>query len=542
MSDDPAVRHYLDLEALEALPPDKRRLALDFLKQQHRGHQNNPLWRFDPLDPNGCGIPHTKQHQWLAAHTTPDGRRTKRRIFIGGNRSGKTTGSIVADIIDCIDRDAVPPHLQQYKVWEPPVKMFLVVVDNRNAETVAIPKLRDWCPKDQLQGGSFARAYSKELNRLHFKNGSWIQVMTQKMEIDAFSGADLHRVHFDEEPLYDHGRAIYSECMARLIDHNGDMLLSMTPLLGMTWVYDELFLPWQRQVGEAAESGFAEVQDAPTYMTLVEMDDNPTLDPEGKAATMATFKTEEERQARMRGRFVSFSGRIYDGFDPSVHILPDADIMERVLSPRCQMKVVGLDPGFRHQAGAVWVAMDDEGVYVFSELGLQETIVGSVANQIHLRNQALELVPDLYVADPAIMRRDHQTGKSDRDAYAEAGIYTALGVNDVRPGINVIRGLIAEGKFFMAASCTELKEQFIRYRWVTPKRSEHAPRDTPVKRDDHLLDALRYAVLSLPLPEARQVRDTRPRHQRLMDAESKRLVKGSTGFVHSPFGSGYFTA
>jgi hypothetical protein len=93
----------------------------------------------------------------------------------------------------------------------------------------------------------------------------------------------------------------------------------------------------------------------------------------------------------------------------------------------------------------------------------------------------------------------------------------------VRPGINVIRGLLERGELLIAASCTELVEEFTRYRWVQPKRSEHAPRDAPVKRDDHLLDALRYAVMSLPRPEAVIHADRRPVAERLMDEERKLL-------------------
>ena len=54
----------------------------------------------------------------LAAHTTPDGRRTKRRIFIGGNRSGKTTGSNVADprVVANLDRARVFPSSGRFAI------------------------------------------------------------------------------------------------------------------------------------------------------------------------------------------------------------------------------------------------------------------------------------------------------------------------------------------------------------------------------------------------------------------------------------------
>src|SRR5574343_1359479 len=96
-----------------------------------------------------------------------------------------------------------------------------------------MPILRAWCPKDQLVGNSVDKALSGKFNILHFKNGSSIQFMTQGMDVDAFQGSALSRVHFDEEPLWDHGRDIYGECAQRLVDYDGDVLLTFTPLNGM---------------------------------------------------------------------------------------------------------------------------------------------------------------------------------------------------------------------------------------------------------------------------------------------------------------------
>lgn len=518
------MRFELDLAALDALPSDQRRKALAVLRKQSEAHKRNPLWRFDPLDPNGTGIPHVKQHEWMSAHGAA------KRLFLGGNRSGKTTAGVVADIIDACDVEAVPPHLQRYKRWHDPIQMFLVAVDNRAIQTIHLPKFREWCPRDQLVGGTVDRALDKELMRLNFKNGSWIQFMTQRMEVDAFAGASLHRVHFDEEPLYDHGRDIYNECLARLIDHGGDMLITMTPLLGMTWLYDELYLPWERVVGPMTDSGWAERQlderhRERIFIAKVDMDDNPTLNAEGKAIALAAMSTEEQRSARKAGRFVSFSGKVYDRFDQSVHVIPDAEARKALEPENLQRLAVGVDPGFRHMAGIVYVARTAEQLVVVAELPLKETIIAEVCKRIHLLNDELRVRPHLYPADPAILKRDSQTGKSDQVAFIEAGIPAFPGQNDVRPGINAIRGLLevnpdtgAPG-LVIAASCVELIEEFNRYRWVQPKRTEHAPREQPVKRDDHLLDALRYAIMALPRPEPRPTIDDRPRLARLIDEE-----------------------
>ena len=531
------MRFDIDYEALERLPPDQRRTALARLRDLGMIQRSNPLWGFDPLNPGGKGVPHLKQHRWMKAHTV-DGRGVKRRVMWGGNRSGKTTGGVVADIIDLCDASAIPPHLLPYKRWHHPMKMFFVANKARNVDTIAIPKFQEWFPKDQLVGGRWNTAYNKELMRLTLKNGSWLQFMTQAMDVDAFQGADLHRVHFDEEPLFDHGRAIWAQCLSRTIDHNGDILITMTPEEGMTWMYDEIYEPWEALNG-GADEGFVDLGDAGMmFGSVVDMDDNPTLDEEGKAAALAGF-TAEEREAKKSGRFVSFSGKIYDRFDKSKHVVPDHIALQHAQA--AGLRVTGLDPGFRHQAGLIWVAQDKDGVWVYAEEALKETVISGVAATFHRRNGAIGFEPLYVPADPAILKRDAQTGKSDQQAYAEAGLRTVIATNDVRPGINRIKLLLEADRLFVAASCEELIKQFGRYRWKKAKQSENAAPEAPVKRDDHLLDALRYAIMAMPQFEAPPARDTRPRDQQIIEEDIKRALSGaSSKSVQTDLGPGFF--
>ena len=543
-----ATRFLVDEAALERLPLDQRRKAIAALADMAGGHKRNPLYRFDPLDPNGTGIPHVPQHRFLSSHHTPDGIEAKWRLFIGGNRSGKTTAGLIADIIDCCDRDAVPPHLQKYKRWEAPMTMYFVAVSEKIIERIHMPILRAWCPKDQLVGNSVDKALNGKFNILHFKNGSSIQFMTQGMDVDAFQGSALSRVHFDEEPLWDHGRDIYGECAQRLVDYDGDVLLTFTPLNGMTWVYDRFYVPWSQQQPdrEAAAEGWATIPDDsgefdfPLYITTVSQDDNPTISAKGKAAALIGAATEEEKRARKYGRFVSFAGRIFDDFARSKHVVPDEACLTRMKSGQMQAVIGGLDPGFRHQAAALWVGLDEDGVWVFPELVLSRTVIPDVVAEVEKTRATLELPPVVFIADPAIARIDAQTGKTDQQAYAEAGLRTRAGNNDVRASINAIRNLIASNRLHIGASCEVLIDQMLRWRWKTGGRSEDASPERPVKRDDHAIDALRYAVMSLPIPEVAPAPDTRNRLRRAADADIQRALEDADVPAASSIGPGQF--
>jgi hypothetical protein len=541
-----ATRFKLVDGALDRLPPDQRRLAIRALGDMAGGQKANALWRFDPLDPNGSGVPHIPQHSWLSAWQTPEGRLTKFRLFAGGNRAGKTTAGDVGLIVDCCDRDAVPPHLHRYKRWDVPVQAYLVAVSGRAVEKIHVPIFRKWCPKDQLVGGSFEKAFNKEYQTLHFKNGSAISFMTQGMEVDVFQGTSLHVVQFDEEPLHDHGREIFGECIQRLVDFNGDMRFTFTPLNGLTWVYDTLWKPWEEQQPdrEGATHGFAELEwdghKLPIYCHRVDQDDNPVIDAEGKAAAMAMAASDEERRARKSGLFVSMAGRVFEAFSRSRHVVPDDMVLERIRKPGAlQLLLGGLDPGFRHMAAALWVGLDEDGIWVGPEVICVKTIIPSVAAAIQDTAEGLKVPLPLFMADPAIVRMDGQTGISDQVAFMQAGITTRLANNSRRPGINAIRTLCDRDRIHIAASCDVLIDQLQRARWRTTGRSENDAPEDMVKKDDHAVDALRYAVMAMPIPEVQPVELERTKQQRQVAADIERAMLGRED-RDLPFGGGFW--
>src|SRR6185436_13836292 len=101
-------------------------------------------------------------------------------------------------------------------------------------------------------------AFVKDRRILQFANGSWWQFMTFEQDLDKFGGAALHRVHYDEEPP----EQVRKENRMRLMDYGGDELFTMTPLQGIGWTYNEI---WMRR----HERDITAVQ--------VSIDDNPAI-------------------------------------------------------------------------------------------------------------------------------------------------------------------------------------------------------------------------------------------------------------------------
>ena len=107
---------------------------------------------------------------------------------------------------------------------------------------------------------------------------------------EKWQGETLHRVWFDEEPPHD----IYSEGLTRTNATGGMVMLTMTPLLGMSEVV----------------RSFLENPTPDRHVTQMTIDDAAHYTAEERARIIAAYPP-HEREARARGIPVLGSGRIF---------------------------------------------------------------------------------------------------------------------------------------------------------------------------------------------------------------------------------------
>jgi phage terminase large subunit-like protein len=460
----------IDREALLALPKDKREEAEQVIAEVERKRKRDPLAFYEP---------HEKQ-RIFHSFTAPT------KFFSGGNQSGKTTGGLADDIIQAVDRDSLPERLVQYKKFEPPFLCRIMAESFPVLETTMLEKLQDLLPLDQLLGGRWKDAYDKNLRVLYFENGSKFFFQTYAMDVAMMGGATLDRVHFDEEPPL----AVYNENAMRVMARSGDLVFTQTPVEGLTWSHEAL---WQKR-GDQVAPGVYKGQDLETV--VVDMDDNPALSAADKERRLRGM-SEEEKAARKEGRYVALHGLIYADYSTARHLVPARPLPSNVNI------VVGIDPGIRNRTAVVWIYLThDDQMVVFQEGYYQDMTVAQVCKEIDKTNADYDIAPIYYVIDPAARNKNHQTGRSDQMEYADHGIVTIAGQNAVAAGINRIRERFQSDRLFVFEDCVHLDNELQMYRWKQPPKSGEDSRQAPVKKDDHLVDALRYAVMSRPyLPE-----------------------------------------
>ena len=242
------------------MPGRKQQLTeVDFVSQL------SERLRLNAARPDISGYrPYSKQQQF---HGSPK----RNRLLIGGNRSGKTVAGVVEDIHYL--RGTHPERQEKnYAAHNGGCRGRIVGVDFDNGiERIIIPEVARWLPPSALKGGSWETAYEKGLRNLTLENGSTCEFMSYIQDTQKFSGTSRHFIHFDEEPPEE----VFKECKMRLMDVAGDWWMTLTPLLGMEWMYDDIYM-----IGKNNPDGDIEV---------IEMDtrENPYLRPEEVLSTMA---------------------------------------------------------------------------------------------------------------------------------------------------------------------------------------------------------------------------------------------------------------
>lgn len=421
----------------------------------------------------------------------------KKKLYIGGNRSGKTTGGIVEDIWWLT---GTHPFRE---TPAGPIRGRVVSVDFVNGiEKIILPQFKQWLPTSLLINGSWEDSYDKLLRTLTLANGSFVEFMSYDQDLDKFAGTSRHFIHFDEEPPQD----IYTECLARLVDTNGSFWITMTPVEGMTWVYDTLYEP-----GVVGEKGILVIE--------VSMSDNPHLDAEAIKDFLDSLD-EDERKAREHGQFVQLGGLIYKHFKPEVHV-----VKEGWRPPKDWLVAASLDHGYNNPTAWLWHAVSPDGeVVTFHEHYASGSTVDVHAAEVRKFNADPHGLngrePDYYIGDPSIRNTDPITGTSIHQEYIRYGIPIVLGNNDVKAGINRVSRYLklrpnGRPNWVITENCKNLIKELRRYRWATyaSKKIANANnlKDEPHKKDDHACDSARYFFMSRPdlAPTADSVNTTR---------------------------------
>ena len=422
-------------------------------------------------------VPSSKQEQFHKLEQ-PD------RLYIGGNRSGKSLGSTIEAIWWLT-------HSHPYrKTPEGPIRGRVVAVDFLNGvDKIILPLYKQWLPKSFLINGSWEQSYSRERHVLTLNNGSFVEFMSQDQDLDKFAGSSRHFIHFDEECP----KSVYQECIARLVDTNGVWWMSQTPVQGMEWIFDDIYQP--------AKEGKKNIG-----VIEAKMEDNPTLSKEAIARFVGEL-TEEERLIRTEGQYMHLGGAVFPEFSTLTHCIPRG-----AFEPTSSHRIVRtMDSGYTNPTVWLWLAIAEDGtITVFREhyaakktVAEHATIVNGITREIE-RKFNCEVW--LTTGDPAIKQTKEHTGTSILQEYQKAGIYISVDSipNDRRVGLERLQQYFkvnpkTKKPFLMITDeCPNLIGELPKLKWkkwASPKIAEQHNKLEDIRdKDNHCYDALKYAM------------------------------------------------
>ncbi|MFZ2620345.1 MAG: terminase family protein [Alphaproteobacteria bacterium] len=411
-------------------------------------------------------VPHGQQAAFHAA-----GNAAQERLFLAGNRCGKTL---------CGAYEMAMHLTGLYPAWwvgvrfDKPIQAWAASVtteatrdilqrayvgDARRGAVGAIPA--------HLLGRiSMKRGVSDAMDEVYVKHvsGAWsvLGFKSYDQGREKFQGTARHMVHLDEEPEIE----IYEECLLRTATVSGHMLLTMTPLKGMTALCAR-FLEGAEHAGKAViRAGW---------------DDAPHLNAADKNRLRASLRPHEVA-ARERGE-PSLSGGL-------VFPVPESQfVVERFEIPPHFKRVYGVDFGWTNPTAMVWAAYDAEHdvVYLHDSYSQSEGTPAMHAEAIQARGA---WIPG--VCDPAGQSAGVSDGASVMELYARHGIHLQQADNSVEAGLMEMLERLRDGRLKVFSDMHTWLAEYRMYRRDSKGKI--------VKSHDHLLDATRYLIRTgLPL-------------------------------------------
>ncbi len=448
---------------------------------------------------NSGEVRHLKQ---LAFHQCPK----RNRWVFGGNRSGKTE----CGAVECVYMArGIHPYRQNRANTAGWVVSLSTQVQRDVAQRKILRYLRqDWIEDIVMLSGRKDAPEHGVIDFIRVKNvfggSSVIGFKSCDQGREKFQGASLDYVWFDEEPPQD----VYAECRMRVFDKKGDIFGTMTPLKGLTFVYNEIYLNRHN--------------DGEVWYEFMEWSDNPYLDKEEIAALEGSMD-EVTLQSRRFGRFASgAAGLVYPEFDERLHVVEPFDI------PKEWQDNISIDPGLNNPLSAHWYAVDYDGnVYVVAEHYEAGRDIDYHAEAIKNICRRLDWHADgkgriCALIDSAAKQRTLGSLKSVVELFYERGILVNPNVEkDLFSGIarvkSYLKGKNGKPQLYIFKNCVNLIREIKGYYWGSG--------DTPRKADDHSLDEMRYYLMTKPFkvqPQAALTDIQKDKNRRI-----RRLKRGS---------------
>lgn len=396
----------------------------------------------------------------------------KTRLILGGKRSSKSySGS----------REVAWAALGIHPFLDypaPPLRLRVCSVDFNGVLRILLPYF-----KEMLYPWAW-KHFGKEPPILELYNGTEIEFKSYESDLESYEGVSRQLIWMDEEPPLD----VYQSNFLRTVDCGGKLIITCTPLHGLTWLYDNLY-DNPEAIPPAVEHWH------------VRTDENPYISKEEIEAVKANPAMRGNIEAALYGEFIPKSGLVFKSFS-------DKNVIDPIKVNNDYMILLGIDPHDRNPWGIPFIAFNRENEYIIYDEILQAGTVPELAGEI--KKKLNGRIPQLCVMDTSGNVVQATSGKSYKEMLMPYGLYCQDADKRVSEGILEVNSLLDQGKdkegkakrpkLFVTKNCVNTLRQVRHIIWEdwARNRNQRDPKERILKRDDHLWDAIRY-VCMIPL-------------------------------------------
>jgi len=203
--------------------------------------------------------------------------------------------------------------------------------------------------------------------------------------------------------------------------------------------------------------------------------------PDGYVDSMEKSYSEDYAARYLRGEWVLFEGLVYSEFSRDVHV-KDFTGVRHSFSEYWG----GLDVGFRNPSCFLVLARDGDGnicvLEEFYESGKTSGELTAVINSFISRYGSN--FSRVFVDPSASMVVEE---------LSRAGVCAVGADNDVQAGVTVVKNLLHQNALRVDLGCSRLIHEIESYQYC--KNRSGVFLETPLKKNDHAVDSLRYAVM-----------------------------------------------
>lgn len=376
----------------------------------------------------------------------------------------------------------------------PYLKKIRIVSDPHVVESI-IAEMKLWFPKGRYvtwKGRKSYEAFWKTDNDFE------IEIMTYDQDPKEFEGGNIGFIWCDEPPP----KNIHKANVARL-RNGGQLVITATPLKGSEWMYDDILA---NPNNDAGLRFFVEatVEDACKIHGV-----RGHLEHENILKIVSQYD-EDEKQARVFGKFQHLTGLVFKMFQPKIHVIPAFDINFKDYTVYHY-----LDPHPRTEDAAAWYAVDKfNRKFVVDEFFKNVKGEGELAHNIKQRNSGYRIVrmagdPSMFIEDQHKQTSLAKTMMNHGLYYEEATKARAASDRRIKDALNYTAiGDPANGgkmlmypELYIFDTCTRHIWELNHYRWDewTGKNAEkHGPKQKPIDKDDHMIENLGRFLFSEP--------------------------------------------